>query len=88
MTKIITFLSLALALSVSLTLASDIYPEDKTLPSSGPVDPSWNSLATHYHCPEWFHDAKFGIWAHWGPQSVPEQGDWFARAMYIQNHPD
>ena len=35
-----------------------------------------------YECPAWFQDAKFGIWAHWGPQSVPMQGDWYARAMY------
>ena len=44
-------------------------------------DPSWSSL-NQYDCPEWFKDAKFGIWAHWGPQSVPEQGDWYARFMY------
>ena len=37
-----------------------------------------------YHVPEWFRDAKFGIWAHWGPQSAPEQGDWYARRMYIE----
>ena len=37
-----------------------------------------------YRCPEWFRDAKFGIWAHWGPQSVPMFGDWYARNMYIQ----
>ncbi len=35
-----------------------------------------------YECPDWFRDAKFGIWAHWGPQSVPMKGDWYARAMY------
>ncbi len=34
--------------------------------------------------PDWFRDAKFGIWAHWSPQCVPEQGDWYARNMYIQ----
>ncbi|MFI3318553.1 MAG: alpha-L-fucosidase [Rikenellaceae bacterium] len=39
-----------------------------------------------YECPEWFRDAKFGIWAHWGPQSVPMQGDWYARAMYEQHY--
>ncbi|MFI3321551.1 MAG: alpha-L-fucosidase [Rikenellaceae bacterium] len=39
-----------------------------------------------YECPEWFRDAKFGIWAHWGPQSVPMQGDWYARAMYEPNN--
>ncbi|MGO4885305.1 MAG: alpha-L-fucosidase [Bryobacteraceae bacterium] len=37
-----------------------------------------------YQIPEWFRDAKFGIWAHWGPQSAPEAGDWYARNMYMQ----
>src|SRR5215831_6249862 len=37
-----------------------------------------------YRPPEWFRDAKFGIWAHWGPQSAIEDGDWYARNMYIQ----
>ncbi|WP_020576546.1 alpha-L-fucosidase [Actinopolymorpha alba] len=31
----------------------------------------------------WFEDAKFGIWAHWGPQSVPMRGDWYARRLYL-----
>lgn len=35
-----------------------------------------------YEYPEWFRDAKFGIWAHWGPQAVPRQGDWYAKKMY------
>lgn len=39
-----------------------------------------------YEYPEWFRDAKFGIWAHWGPQSVPMQGDWYANAMYQPNN--
>ncbi|MDZ7374585.1 MAG: alpha-L-fucosidase [candidate division KSB1 bacterium] len=52
----------------------------------GPFEPRWESLA-QYDCPEWFRDAKFGIWAHWGPQCEPEQGDWYARNMYIQGHP-
>jgi alpha-L-fucosidase len=41
------------------------------------------SLAA-YRVPDWFRDAKFGIWAHWGPQSSVEAGDWYARNMYIQ----
>ncbi len=49
--------------------------------ASGPFTPSWQSL-TNYQCPEWFRDAKFGIWAHWGPQCEPEHGDWYARSMY------
>jgi alpha-L-fucosidase len=37
--------------------------------------------------PDWFRDSKFGIWAHWGPQCVPEMGDWYGRLMYVQGHP-
>jgi alpha-L-fucosidase len=44
------------------------------------------SLET-YQVPEWFRDAKFGIWSHWGPQAVPRQGDWYARWMYVPGHP-
>jgi alpha-L-fucosidase len=40
-----------------------------------------------YRCPEWFRDAKLGFWAHWGPQAVPRQGDWYARKMYIEEDP-
>ena len=46
-------------------------------------EPSWESLK-QFRCPSWFPDAKFGIWAHWGPQCAPKQGDWYARNMYIQ----
>ena len=53
----------------------------------GIFQPTWESLASQYHCPGWFRDAKFGIWAHWSAQCVPEQGDWYARQMYIQGHP-
>ncbi|MGI4978900.1 MAG: alpha-L-fucosidase [Janthinobacterium lividum] len=53
----------------------------------GPFQPSWQSLA-QYKTPEWFRDAKFGIWAHWSAQCVPEQGDWFARRMYMQGDKD
>src|SRR5436305_953916 len=40
-----------------------------------------------YTCPDWFRDAKFGIWAHWGPSSAIGDGDWYARNMYIQSNP-
>jgi alpha-L-fucosidase len=46
-----------------------------------------NSLSD-YSYPDWFRDAKFGIWAHWGPQAVPMEGDWYARKMYQQNQSD
>jgi alpha-L-fucosidase len=53
---------------------------------SGKFAPTWESLA-QYETPEWFRDAKFGIWAHWGPQCAPEQGDWYARHLYLQKLP-
>jgi len=37
-----------------------------------------------YTVPDWFADAKFGIWSHWGPQSAVGDGDWYARKMYIE----
>lgn len=49
----------------------------------GPFEPTWESLRA-FQCPGWFQDAKFGIWSHWGPQSVPMYGDWYARHMYVE----
>jgi alpha-L-fucosidase len=40
-----------------------------------------------HRTPAWFRDAKFGITAQWTPQSVPEDGDWYARNMYTQGMP-
>lgn len=53
--------------------------------AAGPYEATRQSL-TNYHCPDWFRDAKFGIWSHWGPQAVPMAGDWYARHMYDQGH--
>jgi alpha-L-fucosidase len=51
------------------------------LSGKGPYKPNWESLL-QYEAPDWYQDAKFGIWAHWSPQCVPEKGDWYARNMY------
>ncbi|MGB6744801.1 MAG: alpha-L-fucosidase, partial [Terracidiphilus sp.] len=53
------------------------------LGGEGPYQPTWDSLL-QYEAPDWYRDAKFGIWAHWSPQCVPEAGDWYARNMYMQ----
>jgi alpha-L-fucosidase len=50
----------------------------------GPFEPTWDSLEK-YQVPDWFRDAKFGMWAHWGPQCEPEAGDWYARGMYQED---
>ena len=56
--------------------------------AAGPFKPEWNSLTNYQSAPEWFRDAKFGIWAHWGPQCQPEHGDWYARNMYFEGNND
>ena len=53
----------------------------------GPYQPTDTSLK-QYQYPEWFRDAKFGIWAHWGPQAVPRHGDWYARELYQEGTDD
>ena len=74
------FIALLLGCSLTVAVADG---SSLTLPpiASGPFKADWNSL-TNYQTPEWFRDAKFGIWAHWGPQCEPEHGDWYARSMY------
>ncbi len=49
----------------------------------GKFEPTWESLQ-QYKVPEWFRNAKFGIWAHWGPQCVEGSGDWMARSLYME----
>jgi len=49
----------------------------------GKFSPTWDSLR-QYQVPDWFRNAKFGIWACFGPQNQPEDGDWYARNMYAE----
>lgn len=72
-----------LASSLLLGLLSTAAPIQDLPMAQGPFRPTMESL-TRYQYPEWFRDAKFGIWAHWGPQAVPMDGDWYARGMYEQ----
>lgn len=49
--------------------------------------PDWESLVQH-QTPEWFMDAKFGIYCHWGPYSVPAyKTEWYSHYMYTDGHP-
>lgn len=51
--------------------------------TQGPFKAEWSSLET-YEIPQWYKDAKFGIFIHWGPYSVPAFGsEWYPRQMYI-----
>ncbi|MEO6232548.1 MAG: alpha-L-fucosidase [Ferruginibacter sp.] len=55
--------------------------------AAGPYPAYWKGLSRSYTVPEWWRDAKFGAWAHWDPQSMPESGDWYARNMYMERNP-
>lgn len=55
--------------------------------SEGPYPASWEGLSRMYVVPQWWREAKFGAWSHWSPQSMPEQGDWYARGMYMEGSP-
>lgn len=77
-----TLISLSSLLASSVTLilnAGDNAPK---------FEPTWESLE-QYECPEWFRDAKFGIYTHWGVYSVPETAsDWYGHNMYDKKHPN
>ena len=81
---LLTTLALGLSLLTALAQTNSLQ-----LPpiAAGPFKADWSSL-TNYQTPDWFRDAKFGIWAHWGPQCEPEHGDWYARSMYEEGSDD
>ena len=84
MKKTIALFLATFALSVSAQgqLVGSETTSDVTV-KTGTYGNDWDSLS-EWECPEWFKDAKFGIWAHWGPQCQAEDGDWYARFMYYE----
>ena len=74
----------AVALEKHIHAADILLNTNHELMDSGPFKPTWDSLSS-YQAPEWFKNAKFGIWSHWGPQCQAEQSDWYARGMYEEN---
>jgi len=71
--KVLLTMLLSSGILMSVTIAQNT--------KSIPFQPTYESFRA-YRIPDWFRDAKFGIWAHWGPQAVPRQGDWYAKKMY------
>ena len=70
------------SLWLSRALGNDFFAGQNSEPiTDGPFQPTWESLQ-NYKTPEWYRNAKFGMWPHWGPQCQPEHGDWYARGMY------
>jgi alpha-L-fucosidase len=81
-----TFALCGVLCSPLVPAAENAGPPIKLTHVAGPFSADPASL-NKYETPDWFRDAKFGIWAHWGPQSVPRAGDWYARNMYIYGTP-
>jgi alpha-L-fucosidase len=72
----------AISLLAAVIFALSFFAQTDNLPIyEGKYKPTDESLK-QYKYPEWFRDAKFGIWAHWGPQAVPRKGGWYGRQMY------
>jgi alpha-L-fucosidase len=69
-----------------LELPPDIWNLPPLKVADGPYAADWKALSRIYAVPQWWRDAKFGAWAHWDPQSMPEQGDWYARGMYQEGN--
>lgn len=73
--------------------AASLPPVSKAIRASGLASrkryqPRWDSLQTH-STPEWFRDAKFGIYFHWGLYSVPAFGnEWYPHWMYLPGRPE
>lgn len=67
-----------------LGLPPDIWNLPPLPVATGPYPADWTAMSRIYTVPEWWRDAKFGAWSHWDPQSMPEQGDWYARGMYME----
>jgi alpha-L-fucosidase len=70
----------------NLGLLPDIWNLPPLKVADGSYKADWKELSRIYTVPAWWREAKFGAWAHWDPQSMPEQGDWYARGMYQEGH--
>lgn len=82
----VAMLGLGMAAPARAKVAGLISDRRQSDIAPGRFTPTVESLKT-YQTPDWFRDAKFGIWSHWGPQAVPRKGDWYARFMYVPGHP-
>lgn len=85
-----TFLMFFLYMEMSAQTKEEIMkikPEEVSVEiCDGPVKPNWKSLGDNFKTPRWFRKAKIGMWLHWGPQAVGEDGDWYAKWIYMPKH--
>ena len=71
---------------IALVAAASSWPAVASAQATAPYTASWTSLNKHVAAPEWFQDAKFGIYFHWGVYSVPAfYSEWYPRWMFQSN---
>lgn len=72
-----------------MCLCSSVSSSFSATTAPGDFKPTWDSLSSGYRCPDWYRDAKLGIYFHWGVYSVPAFGsEWYSRNMYQPGHAD
>ena len=78
-------ISAIVALSASVCGFSNLFLLTASA-ESNVYEPTRESVDKHEAVPEWFKDAKFGIWFHWGPYSTAGySNEWYPGNMYKKN---
>jgi alpha-L-fucosidase len=75
--------SISLRKSISAFITAGILTNGVYAQKIKPYEENWESINKHQEAPEWFNDAKFGIYFHWGVYSVPGFSTWYPRNMFI-----
>ncbi len=77
------YIILALTLAIFVSCGTSQKKEEQKIKK---YQPTWESLAKHNEDPDWFQDAKLGIYFHWGVYSVPAYAnEWYPRWMHFEN---
>jgi alpha-L-fucosidase len=67
----------------TISLAAGLFSRVIAAQTEGPYEPTWPSTDAHNASPEWFRDAKFGVYWHWGAFTTPQfASEWYGRYVY------
>jgi alpha-L-fucosidase len=87
-TRLATGLMAVLALALGAAACAPAAEEPPDAPPEPAFAADWESLSRHEAAPDWFRDAKLGIYFHWGVYSVPAYStEWYPRLMHLPGHP-
>ena len=88
-TAVLTCTTILPAQATDSPIAQVLRRSDQRI-AEGPYKAAWESLKAHRD-PEWFRDAKFGIYTHWGPitvatENAPAEMEWYGQQLYLPKH--